>query len=118
GDIEGAGTFVRRFAGMFRDVPLDAEWLPLAAIFAEALWLVGDEPSAADAYEMLLPYRHRYAIEGIGACAYGSIAHYLGLLARTVGREDDAVTHFEAALRANVSLSAPLITARNKRELA
>ena len=58
---------------------------------------LGDEGAADTLYELLLPYRRRYAeapVEGV----FGSVARGLGVLARTLGRFDAAEQHFEDAL--------------------
>jgi tetratricopeptide (TPR) repeat protein len=119
GDIAAATPRVRRFARQeMPKLAMDAEWLPGAAMFSEALRIVGDGEGAAPLYDRLLPFRTRYAIEGIGAGTYGSVELHLGLLAATCGRREEAEDHFTRAIDANARLGAPLLVARAQRELA
>ena len=46
------------------------------------------------------------------------MARYLGLLAETLGRRDDAVRHHEDALKTNTRAQAPPWIARSRHELA
>lgn len=119
GDVDTARPRVQRFAreGM-PALTLDAEWLPGAALFSEALCRVGEPRDAETLYELLLPFRDRFAIEGIGAGTYGSVELHLGLLARASGRPVEAELHFARAIDANARLGAPLLVARAQRELA
>jgi tetratricopeptide (TPR) repeat protein len=94
----------------------DSEWLPMMAQVAELIGHVGAHPLAAWAYDALLPYRSRYAVEGIGAAVRGSVERDLGVLAATLGRRDQAVAHFDAARRANERLGASLLVARTLRD--
>jgi tetratricopeptide (TPR) repeat protein len=96
----------------------DAEWLATMCQLSFALSLLDDRDAARDAYERLLPYRGRFGIEGIGAGSHGPVEHHLGLLARTSGRIDDAIAHFEAALEADRRIGAPFLEATVLRELA
>ena len=119
GDLEAATPRVRRFARQrMPKLAMDAEWLPGAAMFSEALRIVGDDEGAAALYEQLLPFRSRFAIEGIGAGTYGSVELHLGLLAATFGRRAEAEEHFTRAIEANARLGAPLLVARGQLELA
>ena len=79
---------------------------------------LGEREAAAGAYERLLPHRKRLGVEGIGAAVHGSVEHHLGLLARTAGQLEDAITHFEEALVTNGRIGAPLLEARTMLELA
>jgi tetratricopeptide (TPR) repeat protein len=79
--------------------------IPLAA---EVCAPVGDSERAA---ELLL------VVTTCIAC-HGAIARYLGLLARTMGRLDDALQHFQAALAANQRIGAAAISARTATDYA
>jgi hypothetical protein len=65
----------------------------LAAVASE----LNDGTSAARLYELLLPYADRVAIMGAGLTCWGSVSHYLGLLASTLARVADASRHFADA---------------------
>ena len=77
----------------------DAEWLPESAQLAEVAALTAHGGAAGVLYSALLPYAHRFCIEGIGAAFTGSVSWFLALLAATLGQHDDAAAH-EAAARA------------------
>ena len=61
--------------------------------------------SAAVLYELLLPYGDRVAVS-YPEISTGSVARYLGLLAATMERWDDAERHFEDALEMNARIGA------------
>jgi tetratricopeptide (TPR) repeat protein len=86
--------------------------------WAQAVSIVNDRDAAEHAYVLLLPYRARFGVEGIGAGLHGSVEHHLGLLARALGRAEEAEEHFEAAIQANERIGGPLLAARSRRELA
>jgi tetratricopeptide (TPR) repeat protein len=48
----------------------------------------------------------------------GAVARYLGLLAATLGRREDAIRHFEHALETNTRVQAPPWIARSLLDLA
>jgi DNA-binding SARP family transcriptional activator len=89
----------------FATLPLDMEWLFAMSLLAETCSLLGDAESAGVVYTLLVPQAASNAVdwpEGIR----GSVSRYLGLLAATMGRPQDAVTHFEDALTLNDSMGA------------
>jgi hypothetical protein len=91
------------------DFERNATWLPAMSFLAEAITLVGDRERAGVLYDVLLPYASRNATV-IMITSRGSIARWLGLLATTLGRHDDAAQHFAAALAMNRSMGArPLV---------
>ena len=49
----------------------------------------------------LLPHRHRFVVDGIGAGCMGSAERPLGMLAALAGRYDEAAGHFRRALEAD-----------------
>jgi DNA-binding SARP family transcriptional activator/tetratricopeptide (TPR) repeat protein len=89
----------------FSLLPFDMEWLFGMSLLAETSVLVGGNSSDATAYRLLLPWAGSNVMdmaEGIR----GSVSRYLGLLATTLGRLDDAASHYEAALAMNRRLKA------------
>ena len=71
----------------------DSEWLPESAQLAEVAVLTGCRGAAELLYGQLQPYAHRFCVEGIGAAFTGSVAWRLALVARFLGREDEAATY-------------------------
>jgi DNA-binding SARP family transcriptional activator len=84
----------------FADLPRDGEWLFNLSILAEVAAYVDDEPRARTLYELLLPYGHLNA-QLTAEIAIGSVSRYLGILAGTLGRTDDAARHYESAIEMN-----------------
>ena len=89
-----------------------------AALAAEACALLGDERLAPRFYELLLPRDGLCILGGRGVYFRGAAARYLGLLAATMGRADDAVRHLEDALETNTRAQAPPWIARSLLDLA
>jgi predicted ATPase/DNA-binding SARP family transcriptional activator len=89
-----------------------------AALAAEACALLDEKQLAARLYELLLPREGLCILGGRGVYFRGAAARYLGLLAGTLGRADDAVRHLEDALETNARAQAPPWIARGQFELA
>jgi tetratricopeptide (TPR) repeat protein len=83
----------------------DNEWLLGMALVSDGCAMLGDQAAASVAYEQLLPFAGRHAM-GWGEGSMGAVDRYLGLLATTLGREDDAARHFEAAIAINDAMGA------------
>jgi DNA-binding SARP family transcriptional activator len=89
-----------------------------AALAAEACALVHDERLAPRLYAQLLPRDGLCIVGGRGVYFRGAVARYLGLLAATLGRREDAVRHLEHALETNTRVQAPPWIARSLLDLA
>jgi DNA-binding SARP family transcriptional activator/tetratricopeptide (TPR) repeat protein len=89
-----------------------------AALAAEACALLADAPLARRLYELLLPRDGLCILGGRGVYFRGAVARYLGLLAATLGRTQDAVGHLQDALETNTRAQAPPWIARSLLELA
>jgi class 3 adenylate cyclase len=94
----------------FAALPRDANWVVSLANLSEVAHRVGSREYAEALYEELVPYAHRNVVIAGGWVCWGSISRYLGLLATTLGRYDDAERHFAVALQMNQRLKArPLV---------
>jgi class 3 adenylate cyclase len=89
--------------------------LTLSAAVAVAAFL-GDRPRASVLHHLLVPYADQIA--GVAALWLGSVAHYLGLLATTLGRFDEAEERFAAAEATHDRIGAPIWLARTRLEWA
>ncbi|HEY3952158.1 MAG TPA: AAA family ATPase [Streptosporangiaceae bacterium] len=78
-------------------VPRDADWLPKYLNVSVAAVLANHRAAAEVAYQLLKPFARQCAVGGILACSWGSVAAHLGLLARYLGRADEADAHFAQA---------------------
>src|SRR6185436_9696340 len=96
----------------------DVDGRSAAALAGEACALLEDARLAPRFYELLLPRDGLCILGGRGVYFRGAVARYLGLLAATLGRPDDAVRHLESALETNVRAQAPPWIARTLLELA
>jgi tetratricopeptide (TPR) repeat protein len=97
-------------------------WNELGAItlclLAELSAYFDDRPRAAVLYEMLLPAATRFTIVGFGSVFRGSIARPLALLASTLGRDNEAIAHFEFAVQQNARVGAPPFVAQTQYDYA
>jgi hypothetical protein len=59
----------------------------------------------------MLPYASLNVVIGLGLHVVGSVEHFLGLLATTTERWDDAERHFDAARAMHDRLRSPPLTA-------
>jgi tetratricopeptide (TPR) repeat protein len=89
-------------------VPRDGEWLPKYTQVSVAAVLAGHRAAAELAYQQLTPYAGQCAVEGILAGSWGSVAAHLGLLARYLGRAEDADAHFAQAAELDAAAGAAL----------
>ena len=108
------GFTARGLAGM----PRDAIFLSSVVSYAQVAHELNDVAAAGELYAALVPYTDRHIVVGFGAGTYGSCERYLGLLAATLGRLDDAVRHFERALAENGRLGARPLIARTQCDYA
>jgi tetratricopeptide (TPR) repeat protein len=92
----------------------DAEWLPATMALAHVAAALPHPDAAQTLYRLLAPHARRFTVEGIGAGTHGSLARQLGLLAGALGRREEAVAHFEAALTANGAAGSPLLVAHTR----
>ena len=89
----------------FSALPFDQEWLFGMSLLAETCAVLGDTEHAGVLYPLLRPWARLNAVdqaEGIR----GSVARYLGILATTRARWDEAELHFEEALAMNRRMEA------------
>jgi tetratricopeptide (TPR) repeat protein len=101
-ELDRAGAardeFERMAAQDFADLAEDYNLPAALTQLAELCAFVGDARRAAILYERLLPWEHQVATMGATADSNGAVARYLGLLASTMERWNDAERHFRAAI--------------------
>jgi tetratricopeptide (TPR) repeat protein len=91
--------------GNFESLPRDSEWLFCLCILSEVTAYLGDRQRAATLYRLLHEHAMLNAVAA-GELAIGSVARYLGILASTMSRWDEAARHFEDALEMNANMGA------------
>jgi class 3 adenylate cyclase/tetratricopeptide (TPR) repeat protein len=100
----------------FSDIPTNVFWSITMASWAVVVTHLADRDRALDLYRLLAPYPDQIA--GTGTWWMGSIAHYLGMLAASIGDFDDADARFAAAEELHRRIGAPTWLARTHLEWA
>ena len=106
GDIELAQRELDRISDDdFSVFPRDVNWFAAMSLIGEAIALIGDTKYAERTYERLLPYEGLVIVVARAVGCNGPVDRVLGLLARSMGRLDDAERHLrggvEVATRMN-----------------
>ena len=78
-------------------IPRNLAWYATTILLAEVCVYLGDVRRAEVLYNLMAPYATRNALLDVHVC-YGPIARYLGLLATTMSRFDEAEQQFEVAI--------------------
>ncbi|MBN1655850.1 MAG: AAA family ATPase [Deltaproteobacteria bacterium] len=99
------------------ELPVDLCYLATFANLALGSVAVRATHYIGAVYELLTPYPQYYAASLSFHCD-GSISYYLGVLARALGRNRDAVSHLEAALEQNARFGLKAHVIRTRCELA
>lgn len=102
----------------FAGLPRDGSWIVTLGSLAKVCSYLGDSRRAAILYDMLLPYSGRQLVTGSAAVACGSVSRFLGVLAATTSRWEEAVNHFEDALEMDGRIGARPFVANTKQEYA
>jgi class 3 adenylate cyclase/RecA/RadA recombinase len=90
----------------------DRNWMTAMASLLVASEVLGDAERAATLYSLLEPFADQYTVVLTGAGLIGSNHLYLGLGARSAGRLDEAIGHFERAIERNRRIGERLMTPR------
>lgn len=98
--------------------PANHQWLLSAAFGAEMAAAFGARPLADILHGVLLPYAGQAVVSGAAVTFRGAVAHYLGMLAATLGRNAEAAAHLEHAIAVHERLGALPWTLRSRYELA
>jgi DNA-binding SARP family transcriptional activator/tetratricopeptide (TPR) repeat protein len=99
-------------------IPRDGDWMVVTALAADLAHSLGDEERAAVLYGLLEPLADTNVVIGLGAVCLGATSRYLGRLALTLGRREEAVRHLRHAVQANASLQARVELAHSQVDLA
>lgn len=79
----------------FQAIPRDTTWLMCIVYLAEACSLLREETRAAQLHELLLPHDGYNVVVGYATACFGPAARYLGLLATSRERWEQAERHFQ-----------------------
>src|SRR5881296_300862 len=87
-------------------LPHDGAWVVSMGLLSAVAAELNDRASAAQLYDLLVPYAGRVGIAAAGLACSGSVSYHLGLLASTLGRVADAIRHYEDAATAHERMGA------------
>jgi predicted ATPase/DNA-binding SARP family transcriptional activator len=120
GRLDEARTiFDELAANDFADIPRDGYWLGALTALSPCAAILGDRIRAELLYNMFLPYESRVMVSGGPLGIAGDVgATFLGMLATTLGRFDDAQRHFEGSIKFMRALGARLYIVRAEIEYA
>jgi tetratricopeptide (TPR) repeat protein len=98
----------------FTDLPRDSLWMGTMTYFADVCTFLGDRARGQTLYQILLPFAGRNVVVSNAVACYGALSRYLGALATTLERWDEATQHFEDALAMNARMKAYPYIARTQ----
>lgn len=108
GQHDQVGVIWRALAPHIAAFPCDsAEWLIAQTGHATLCVALGDRATAAQLYELLLPFQSLHAVASADTPSYGPVALYLGRLAGLIGDHRTAREHLKAAIRMSDVMHAP-----------
>ncbi len=116
GRREDARAAFAALAPSLSELPPDPNWIVTVTRSAAACTYLDDTSVAPLLYDLLLP--HAGQVAGQGIVWTGSVAHYLGGLASTLGRFPEAETHFASADATHARIGARTWLARTRLEWA
>ena len=116
-ETEAREELGRIAASDFADLHVGTEWFLGASALASVCALLDDAERAERLYDALLPFAEFNVYAHPEVCL-GSAGRFLGVLATTMRRWDEAGRHFEQALNANARMGARPATAHTQRDHA
>ncbi|MGH7858570.1 MAG: hypothetical protein ACREQY_14700, partial [Candidatus Binatia bacterium] len=118
GKREEARAELERIAAHgFASLSCELAWTVVMANLTEVCCFLGDLPRAHVLYTELLPFAGMNVVLGpVPYACCGPIAHYLGMLAATMGEKKEAAEHFERALEIETKMRMPAMRARTQYE--
>ena len=114
---QAADTFEKLAEHGFADLPADARLSPTLSYLTDVCVYLGDRERADILYERLQPWAN-LMIATLPVLCYGPAARYRGMLALTLGRTRQAVSHFKEAIERADGLESPLWRAHSEYWLA
>jgi class 3 adenylate cyclase len=113
---EGRQYYERLATSRFAGIRFDHLWLTCLALCAEVAVRLEDIESAAGLSDLLAPYSDQVA--QIHGWQLNCVTHYLGLLATSLGRFDEAEAHFQATAERQLRIGTPVWLAHTRLEWA
>ena len=103
---EARAEFDKLAVDNFGAMPHDSLYQTCLTYLAEVCYELQDAESADVLYDLLLPYSKLTVVVGNAIVALGATSRFLGQLATTLARWDDAEIHFQRALRMDEKMNA------------
>jgi class 3 adenylate cyclase len=116
GQDDQARAVLAGLAGRLEALPREHTWLRAQVQAAAASAHLKDRALATRWYDVLAPYAGQAACTSVAW--WGALDHYLGMLATTLRRFDEASAHFSAAEATHRRMKAPAWLARTRLEWA
>lgn len=85
-------------ANEFADIPRDRSWLVSMSQLVDVCCYLKDQSRAALLYELLAPFADRLMVVNAGLASCGVGSRYLGILATTLQRWEEAESHTQRAI--------------------
>jgi tetratricopeptide (TPR) repeat protein len=104
--------------GDFKNIPRDFLTMTVLNLLTILACRFGDTRRAALLYDLLVPHSGHLLMVGVPVACMGAVTHWLGMLAGTLQRWDDAERHFEAAVETNTRIGARPYLAQTQQEYA
>ena len=105
GNVDEAGAAMERIRARGLEATRNSStWLVTMLAVIEAAHVLGDAPTARQAYDLLAPFAELPIMASLAIACFGSAHRPLGLAALTFGELDVAIDHLEAAVRAELRL--------------
>jgi tetratricopeptide (TPR) repeat protein len=119
GEDKAREEFERFAERNFTEIPQDYMSTYFMLMFlSEVAVAIGDTRRATLLYHLLRPHADYLLMMGLHCVCHGATTHWLGMLAATLKRWDDAVAHFEDAIETNSRIGARPYLARSQHEYA
>ena len=110
--------FEQLAANDFAALSRNADWMIAMASLSQLCAYLRDGRRGAVLYERLRPYATHCVVVGHGLVCLGSVERFLGLLAASQQRWQEAESHFTAAVQQNRALGAQPLVVLTQREHA
>jgi tetratricopeptide (TPR) repeat protein len=118
GRLEEARPLAQSIATQPDSYPLDINFISTLSCLGLVCARLGDPTLTQTIYERLKPYGELSIMIGNGIGYCGAAAHWLGVMATSLGRYDEAAAHFERALTTETAMGSPPWIANTQYEYA
>lgn len=116
--IEEARPLAQGLVARLEHYPRDINYISTVTCLGLVCARIGDAALTEPVYELMRPYGDLSIMIGNGLGYCGAAAHWLGVMAASLERWDEATDHFERALRSEVAMGSPPWIANTQYEYA